>query len=142
MDGNGFITAGELRRVMTGIGEALTDAEVNEMLRAADTNNDGKINYEGKGVLDKAGCVKMRLFKELEANRVNLGHTSFLGVLRGTEPKSSVYPAQKWPEMSQNPIWPPPPDCWTEQGRNSNGMLSYGESNAIFSFELKCEEIT
>ena len=48
MDGNGFITAGELRRVMTGIGEALTDAEVNEMLRAADTNNDGKINYEGK----------------------------------------------------------------------------------------------
>ena len=51
VDGNGFITAGELRRVMTGIGEALTDAEVNEMLRAADTNNDGKINYEGRGVL-------------------------------------------------------------------------------------------
>ena len=48
MDGNGYITAGELRRVMTGIGEALTDAEVNEMLRAADTNNDGKINYEGE----------------------------------------------------------------------------------------------
>ena len=47
-DGNGYITAAELRRVMTGIGETLTDAEVNDMLRAADTNNDGKINYEGE----------------------------------------------------------------------------------------------
>ena len=47
-DGNGFITAAELRRVMTGIGETLTDAEVNDMLRAADTNNDGKINYDGE----------------------------------------------------------------------------------------------
>ena len=50
VDGNGYITAAELKRVMTGIGEALTDAEVGEMLRAADTNNDGKINYEGTRV--------------------------------------------------------------------------------------------
>ena len=34
--------------------------------------------------------MKMCLFKVLKANRVNLGHSSFLGVLRGAEPKSSV----------------------------------------------------
>ena len=32
----------------------------------------------------------MCLFKVLKANRVNLGHTNFLGVLRDAEPKSSV----------------------------------------------------
>ena len=52
----------------------------------------------------------MCLFKVLEANCVNLGNSSFLGVLRGAELKSSVCPAQKWPQMPQNPIWPPLPD--------------------------------
>ena len=44
----------------------------------------------------------MCLFKVMKANRVNLGHTSFLGVLRGAESKSSVCPAQKWPQMPHN----------------------------------------
>ena len=44
----------------------------------------------------------MCLYKVLEANRVNLWHTSFLGVLRGAQSKSSVCPAQKCPQMPQN----------------------------------------
>ena len=38
----------------------------------------------------------------LMANRVNLWHTIFLGVLRGAEPKYSVCPAQKCLQMPQN----------------------------------------
>ena len=49
--------------------------------------------------LDRVNFQKMLTLK---ANRVNLGHTSFLGVLRGAEPKSSVCPAQKCPQMPQN----------------------------------------
>ncbi|UKK01874.1 calmodulin [Theileria orientalis] len=45
-DGNGFISAQELRHVMTNLGERLTDEEVDEMLREADIDGDGKINYE------------------------------------------------------------------------------------------------
>ncbi|BAM40412.1 calmodulin [Theileria orientalis strain Shintoku] len=45
-DGNGFISAQELRHVMTNLGERLTDDEVDEMLREADIDGDGKINYE------------------------------------------------------------------------------------------------
>lgn len=45
-DGDGFISAAELRRVMTNLGEKLTDEEVNEMIREADVDGDGKINYE------------------------------------------------------------------------------------------------
>ena len=44
----------------------------------------------------------MCLFKVMKANRVNLWHTSFLGVLRGAEPKPSVRPAQKRPQMPQH----------------------------------------
>jgi len=45
-DGNGFISAAELRHVMTHLGEKLTDEEVDEMIREADIDNDGQINYE------------------------------------------------------------------------------------------------
>ena len=49
-DGDGFISAAELRIVMTSLGEKLTDKEVEDMLNEADANNDGKIDYEGKQV--------------------------------------------------------------------------------------------
>lgn len=52
-DGNGFISAAELRHVMTNLGEKLTDEEVDEMIREADIDGDGQVNYEGK-------CLRVR----------------------------------------------------------------------------------
>ena len=67
-DGNGFISSAELRHVMLNLGECsiipntcttttnaavrllgekLTDTEVDEMIREADVDGDGQINYEG-----------------------------------------------------------------------------------------------
>lgn len=76
-DGNGYISAAELRHVMTNLGELhaklylcvgkkimghsramlsftgekLSDSEVDEMIREADVDGDGQINYEGECVV-------------------------------------------------------------------------------------------
>lgn len=44
-EGNGFISAAELRHIMCNLGEKLTDEEVSEMLAEADPDGDGQINY-------------------------------------------------------------------------------------------------
>lgn len=56
-DGNGFISAAELRHVMTNLGEKLTDEEVDEMIREADIDGDGQVNYEGKDILNVSWYV-------------------------------------------------------------------------------------
>lgn len=45
-DGNGLISAHELRFVMTTAGEQLSDEDIDEMIRDADLDGDGYIDYE------------------------------------------------------------------------------------------------
>jgi calmodulin len=46
-DGNGFISAAELRHVMANLGEKLTEQELDQMIKEADIDGDGQVNYEG-----------------------------------------------------------------------------------------------
>ncbi|XP_034662746.1 calmodulin-related protein 97A-like [Drosophila subobscura] len=45
-DLDGFISPAELRFVMINLGEKVTDEEIDEMIREADFDGDGLINYE------------------------------------------------------------------------------------------------
>ena len=47
-DQNGYISEAELKQVMRQLGEELTDEELQEMIREADEDGDGQVNYEGK----------------------------------------------------------------------------------------------
>ena len=47
-NGDGYISASELRLVMANLGENMTDDELHEMLREADVDGDGQISYQGK----------------------------------------------------------------------------------------------
>lgn len=45
-DGNGVISAEEIREVLTALGDRLTDEDVEEMIRDVDTDGDGQVNFE------------------------------------------------------------------------------------------------
>jgi calmodulin len=47
-DGNGFISRKELKQAMAMLDPNLNDADIDDMLKEADENNDGLINYEGR----------------------------------------------------------------------------------------------
>ena len=47
-DGNGFVSSAELRTALTMCGaEPMTKKEVNEMMKEADIDGDGRLNYDG-----------------------------------------------------------------------------------------------
>lgn len=43
---NGFISATELKHVLISLGEKLTDEEAEQMIKEADFDGDGKVNYD------------------------------------------------------------------------------------------------
>jgi len=45
-DGNGVISAQEIREVLTALGDSLSDEDVNDIIRDVDTDGDGQVNYE------------------------------------------------------------------------------------------------
>jgi Ca2+-binding EF-hand superfamily protein len=46
-DGNGFISKEELKKAMINCGAKPNDKELDEMIKAADTDKDDKVNFEG-----------------------------------------------------------------------------------------------
>ena len=45
-EGNGYITSQELKHVMLKVADELTEEEVDAMIKQADVNGDGQIEYE------------------------------------------------------------------------------------------------
>lgn len=45
----GFIGVGQLRYILTNLGEKMSDEEVDELLKTVDTSS-GEINYTGKSL--------------------------------------------------------------------------------------------
>jgi calmodulin len=46
-NGDGYITVDELKGILANNGEKISDIELNDMIKDADIDGDGKINYEG-----------------------------------------------------------------------------------------------
>ena len=45
-DGNGFLSEAELRPMMTSFYEKASEKEVNQMIKDADIDGDGQVNYK------------------------------------------------------------------------------------------------
>ena len=47
MNGDGYITRKELKKMMNNVGQKVSKKEISKMMKSADTDGDGKINFEG-----------------------------------------------------------------------------------------------
>lgn len=74
-DGSGKIDAKELRHAMKSLGETMTDGEVDEMIKAADQDSDGKVDYSGKcyGSGSRYWQPRANLTIPLNVNRADQG---------------------------------------------------------------------
>jgi len=69
LDKNSFITETELKEVMAKLGEHLSDEEVADMIRVADEDGDGRINFnEFKTIME---FVKTGKSSKLNPSRIN-----------------------------------------------------------------------
>jgi len=55
-NGNGFIAAEEFRLAMTKLKRNITDEDINEMMKNADLDGDGQLNYKGKLFIKGPQC--------------------------------------------------------------------------------------
>lgn len=56
-DMTGFIGVGQLKYILTNLGEKMTDEEVDELLKAVDTSS-GQVNYTGMSSLSHASLLR------------------------------------------------------------------------------------
>lgn len=75
-DGNGYISAAELRHVMTNLGEKLSETEVAEMIREADVDGDGQVSSSLQRAL--LACNK-KLTRALLLQQIN--YTEFVSMM-------------------------------------------------------------
>ena len=65
-DGDGFVTHQELKDFATKRRLSITDMEIEEMIKDADTNKDGKVSFEEyKAMMNKLGTVYIKLLDTL-----------------------------------------------------------------------------
>lgn len=55
IDGDGLIDADELRQTMANLGETLSEHDVQTMIREADRNGDGKVDFDGMSAVWASG---------------------------------------------------------------------------------------
>lgn len=70
---DGLISSVELRHVMTNLGEKLSEEEVDDMIKEADMDGDGMVNYDG--LLNKVLlAVSHRWTRRIKAIKLSRWH--------------------------------------------------------------------
>ena len=79
IDGNGVIDENELKITMFNLGENLSDCDVKQMIKLADRNGDGKIDYEGTLCLRDPSRSPIQICRS-ESNDHTAPHVALTGV--------------------------------------------------------------
>lgn len=82
-DMTGFIGVGQLKYILTNLGEKMTDEEVDELLKAVDTSS-GQVNYTGACISDCHGNEMIRHVVITDADFAQISSGQFLRTRRVT----------------------------------------------------------
>ena len=55
----GYITSGEFRQIVSQIGDNVTPEDIDEMVKEADLNKNGRIEYEGLLNIEVSICINL-----------------------------------------------------------------------------------
>ncbi len=70
----GFIGVGQLKYILTNLGEKMSEDEVDELLKAVDTSS-GQVNYTGRRHFsDRTGCILLTTPRPTELVRTILSN--------------------------------------------------------------------
>ncbi|WMV56542.1 hypothetical protein MTR67_049927 [Solanum verrucosum] len=124
-DQNGFISAAELRHVMTNLGEKLTDEEVDEMIHEADVDGDGQINYDEfvKVMMAKQHSILDFSLSSLFDNKIRCITTKELGTVTHS--------------LGQNPTEAELQDMINEVDADGNGTIDFPEFLNLMARKMK-----
>jgi len=91
-NGDGYIDLDELKNMLESTGEAITEDDIEELMKDGDKNNDGKIDYDGKHAEQnfqhsKYGRLHLLKFtrKTTQLTCLLLMPTEFLDFMKGVE---------------------------------------------------------
>ena len=68
-NGDGVVTKEELKTLLSGLGEEVTDEIVDEMINIADADGDGKVNFEEFVNAATSGAMWTRLWLTHKSNK-------------------------------------------------------------------------
>ncbi|CAE7835049.1 unnamed protein product [Symbiodinium sp. CCMP2592] len=146
-DGNGFISAAELRHVMTNLGEKLTDEEVDEMIREADVDGDGQINYEEFVKMMMAKCqtkldrgVRFRCFGLASAREEQIAEFKEAFSLFDKDGDGTITTKELGTVMrslGQNPTEAELQDMINEVDADGNGTIDFPEFLSLMARKMK-----
>lgn len=116
---DGLISSTELRHVMTNLGERLSDAEVDDMIKEADMDGDGMVNYNGRFLTKK----KITSFAQFSGAITVMEHKTcgneLMNALETDENECGGNKFEATKNVSLKPVW------LFSRGKRRNGFVGH-----------------
>ena len=95
-NGDGYVVAEEIKYVMANLGQNLTDSEVLDIIKKADVDGDGRLNYEGEEYYNYYLLYRALMLLQCRSHRLIWNYKIILIILDTPLLKPSFYHFSLW----------------------------------------------